>query len=112
MTIDDLIEIDPDRGSFLLKLQEFVNEKQNILDEAEIEKLRLEMNGSKIQIEDLGLSFQYSPSSRIFNLDAGINLIPEGDNEVVNVHNVEEYLSLTLDFALNKGIRKQMDAFR
>ena len=49
---------------------------------------------------------------RIFGLDEGINLIPDGDNELVTIHNVEDYLSLTLDLALNKGIKKQMDAFR
>ena len=109
LTIEDLVEIDPDRGNFLLKLQEFVNEKQNHLDESV--QLTLNLNGSEVQIEDLGLTFQYSPSSRIFNLDE-FNLVPDGDNELVTVHNVEEYLNLTLDFALNKGIRKQMDAFR
>ena len=112
LSIDDLVEIDPDRGQFLLKLQELVNEKQNLLDESAIENLTLKIDGNEIQIEDLGLTFQYSPSSRIFNLDAGINLVADGDNEVVTVHNVEDYLNLTLDFALNKGIRKQMDAFR
>merc|ERR1712141_334892 len=65
-----------------------------------------------VKVEDLGLTFQYSPSSRIFGLDEGINLIPEGDNELVTIANVEDYLNLTLDFALNKGIKKQMDAFR
>ena len=49
---------------------------------------------------------------RIFGLDEGINLIPDGDNELVTIHNVDDYLSLTLDLALNKGIKKQMDAFR
>ena len=39
-------------------------------------------------------------------------MIPDGDNELVTIHNVDDYLSLTLDLALNKGIKKQMDAFR
>ena len=30
----------------------------------------------------------------------------------MTIANVEDYLNLTLDFALNKGIKKQMDAFR
>merc|ERR1719323_2280593 len=112
LTIEDLVEIDPNRGQFLLKLQELVNEKQNLLDESAIENLTLKIDGNEIKVEDLGLTFQYSPSSRIFGLDEGINLVADGDNEVVTVHNVEDYLNLTLDFALNKGIRKQMDAFR
>jgi len=112
LTIDDLVEIDPNRGQFLVKLQELVNEKHNILNEEDLNKLSLDMNGVSVKIEDLGLTFQYSPSSRIFGLDEGINLIPDGDNELVTIHNVDDYLSLTLDLALNKGIKKQMDAFR
>jgi len=42
----------------------------------------------------------------------GINLIPNGDNEIVTIENVEDYLNLTLEFVLERGIRKQMDAFR
>ena len=112
MTIEDLVEIDPNRGEFLHKLQDLVNHKQNLINESEWEDLTLTMGGQKVKIDDLGLTFQYSPSSRIFGLDEGINLIPDGDNELVTVSNVEDYLNLTLDFALNKGIRKQMDAFR
>merc|ERR1712008_136799 len=110
--VDDLVEIDPNRGQFLVKLQELVNEKHNILNEEDLDKLSLNMNGDIVKLEDLGLTFQYSPSSRIFGLDEGINLIPDGDNELVTIHNVEDYLSLTLDLALNKGIKKQMDPFR
>jgi len=112
LNVDDLVEIDPNRGQFLVKLQELVNEKHNILNEEDLDKLSLNMNGDIVKLEDLGLTFQYSPSSRIFGLDEGINLIPDGDNELVTIHNVEDYLSLTLDLALNKGIKKQMDAFR
>ena len=64
LTIDDLVEIDPNRGQFLVKLQELVNEKHNILNEEDLTKLSLDMNGVSVKIEDLGLTFQYSPSSR------------------------------------------------
>merc|ERR1712062_440878 len=96
LTIEDLVEIDPNRGEFLIKLQD--QDSEGTL--------------NNVKVEDLGLTFQYSPSSRIFGLDEGINLIPEGDNELVTIANVEDYLNLTLDFALNKGIKKQMDAFK
>jgi len=123
LTIEDLVEIDPNRGEFLIKLQDLVNQKQNMVNESEWDELTLNMGGSSqdqdsegtlnnVKVEDLGLTFQYSPSSRIFGLDEGINLIPEGDNELVTIANVEDYLNLTLDFALNKGIKKQMDAFK
>merc|ERR1719219_1069325 len=117
LTIEDLVEIDPNRGEFLIKLQDLVNQKQNMVNDAEWDELTLNMGQeedgtNKVKVEDLGLTFQYSPSSRIFGLDEGINLIPEGDNELVTIANVEDYLNLTLDFALNKGIKKQMDAFK
>ena len=45
--------------------------------------------------------------------DAGaIDLMPGRSEEVMSVHNVEDYLALLLDLVLDKGIRKQMDAFR
>lgn len=30
----------------------------------------------------------------------------------VSIHNIEKYLELTLGFCLDKGIRKQLDAFK
>ena len=41
-----------------------VNEKHNILNEDELDKLSLNMNGENVKLEDLSLTFQYSPSSR------------------------------------------------
>ena len=48
----------------ILWFQELVNEKHNILNEDELDKLSLNMNGENVKLEDLGLTFQYSPSSR------------------------------------------------
>ena len=42
----------------------------------------------------------------------GIDLVTSGDNVVVTISNLDDYLNLTLDFALESGIRKQMEAFR
>lgn len=118
--IDDLVEVDPTRGVFLLKLQDLISQKQNILNESsclgggdqDLEELTFEMGGVNIVLQDLALTFQYSTSSKIFNLDEGINLIPDGDNEIVTIHNVEDYLAKTVDFALCSGIRRQMEAFK
>ena len=66
--------------------------------------------------EDLGVTFQYSPSSKVFGRDssgeAGIDLLPNGEDEVVSGSNAEDYVALLLDLVLDKGIRKQMEAFR
>ena len=42
----------------------------------------------------------------------GVDLVSNGENEIVSIDNVDDYLNLTLDFALESGIRKQMEAFR
>ena len=87
--IDDLVKTDPQRGHFLQKLQELSAQKQNVLatfDESEenndaadddvdtkyskaLEKLTFEHNGHEIKLEDLHMTFQYSPSSTVFGLD-------------------------------------------
>ena len=52
----------------------------------------------------------------MFGKDSGdggvIDLVPNGDDEVVSIHNAEDYATLLVDLVLDKGIRKQMDAFR
>lgn len=55
LSIDDLLEIDPARGEFLIKLQELINEKQNLLSEEELDKLTFNMNGIQVKLEDLGM---------------------------------------------------------
>jgi hypothetical protein len=85
--MDDLVKIDPQRGHFLQKLQELAAQKQNVLatfDETEendedldsnskfskaLEKLTIEHNGHEIKLDDLQLTFQYSPSSAVFKLE-------------------------------------------
>jgi hypothetical protein len=81
--IDDLVKTDPPRGQFLLKLQELSAQKQNVLatfDETEedaddckssqaLSLLTFEHNGHAIKLDDLQLTFQYSPSSKVFGLD-------------------------------------------
>ena len=48
----------------------------------------------------------------LHSLLQGIDLVANGENEEVNISNLDDYLSLTLEFALETGIRKQMEAFR
>ena len=85
--IDDLVKTDPQRGQFLHKLQELATRKQTVLatfNESEendddldsnskfskaLEQLTVEHNGHEIKLDDLQLTFQYSPSSVIFGLE-------------------------------------------
>jgi len=54
------------------------------------------------------------PASRVFGVgDHGVvDLMPNGGDELVTIHNVEEYVERTLEFVVVKGIRKQIKAFR
>jgi len=121
---EDLLDIDPSRGEFVNSLMDLVTQKQALMATLENEpeetkfkalsELTMDLKGNAVKLEDLSLTFQYSPSSRVFGgCDAGaIDLMPGRSEEVVSVHNVEDYLALLLDLVLDKGIRKQMDAFR
>ena len=48
----------------------------------------------------------FSSFFRIFGLDEGINLIPDGDNELVTIHNVEVNYIITTHFQFNSLIKK------
>ncbi len=41
-----------------------------------------------------------------------VDLIPDGSEREVTLDNVEQYLTLTLEFYLGAGIRRQLTAFR
>lgn len=67
--------------------------------------------GPAVRLEDLGLNFQYSPSSRVFGYNA-VDLCPRGEFEDVTIENVEDYIELLTDFCLNKGVHKQLTALK
>jgi len=125
LSIEDLMEIDPPRARFLQQLQELTLSKRHILHDnslSELDKLRQIQNlalpqlsgqepGPAVRLEDLALNFQYSPSSRIYGYGA-YDLCPRGEYEDVTIENVEDYIELLTDFCLNKGIHKQLLAFK
>lgn len=75
---EDLADIDPARGEFLAALTDLVGQKQALLaamenetEEAKakaVSELRLDLKGTKVDLDDLGLTFQYSPSSKVHTL--------------------------------------------
>ena len=119
---EDLADIDPARGEFVNQLSELISQKQVLLASLEnesdevkakaVSELKLELKGSVVALEDLQLTFQYSPSSKVFGADAVVDLVPNGEDDIVSINNVDDYVHLLLDFVLDKGIRRQMDAFR
>lgn len=68
-------------------------------------------SGPPLSIEDLGLNFQFCPSSRIYGFTA-VDLKPSGEDEMITMENAEEYVDLMFDFCMHTGIQKQMEAFR
>jgi len=112
----DLTKVDPGRGETLAKLQELANRKINIMadesldDDTKAERINgLEMDGCAV--EDLCLSFQYSPSSAVYQYE-NIELKPGGADEVVTIHNVEEYIDRTVDWVFVRGVRAQLESLR
>ncbi|XP_021359960.1 E3 ubiquitin-protein ligase HECTD1-like [Mizuhopecten yessoensis] len=120
---DDEFElIDPHRATFLRQLRELVNKKQRILKDKTlspdqknilIQQLGLQNPsepGAIYRIEDIGLTFQFNPSSKVYGY-MSYDLKSNAEEEV-NLENVDEYVDLVTDFCLNSGIRHQLDAFK
>jgi E3 ubiquitin-protein ligase HECTD1 len=119
LTQENLQEIDPIRYEFLKELQELVQQKQNIEQSddltseeklMQINELKLNTKTGPVALEDLALTFTYSPSSKNYGYTSA-DLIPNGSNIDVTIHNVEEYCNLTINFCLQEGITKQLIAF-
>jgi len=116
LDLADIASVDPGRGGVLQKLQEVAAEKAAILSEETLEEdakaervNNLTLDGAAI--EDLGMTMEYSPSSRVYGYPS-IELRPGGGDESVTVHNVEEFVERTVDWALYRGVRSQLEALR
>lgn len=118
----DLHLISPHHALFLQQLNELVVLKQKVLAnnslswedrQNQIRNLFIPMNQAQTSthLDDLGLTFQYLPSSKVYGYSA-VDLKPNGEYEEVTIDNVEEYIELVMDFCLHTGIKKQMEAFR
>ncbi|XP_044733919.1 E3 ubiquitin-protein ligase HECTD1 isoform X2 [Chrysoperla carnea] len=116
---EDLFEIDPIRATFLKQIHDIVQRKLKIMQDNslstetklhQIQNLSLNTPSGPILLEDLALTFTYSPSSRIFGFTS-VELVENGADIEVNIDNVEEYSDLTTAFSLDKGISRQLDAF-
>ncbi|XP_054154199.1 E3 ubiquitin-protein ligase HECTD1-like [Oppia nitens] len=122
LDMKDLNLVNPIQARFLQQLSELVQQKQRILSDTsltwedrnnQIRNLCIPLSQAQppVRLEDLGLTFQYYPPSRVFGYSA-VDLKPNGELEDVTIDNVEEYVELMMDFILHTGIKKQMDAFR
>lgn len=117
---ENLLEIDTIRYEFIKELQELVARKQAIecdinlsleqRNEA-INQLRLRTkNNVEVELEDLALTFTYLPSSVVYGYSYA-ELVPNGADLDVTIHNLEEYCELLINFSIQDGIAKQLEAF-
>nr|XP_034965930.1 E3 ubiquitin-protein ligase HECTD1 isoform X9 [Zootoca vivipara] len=123
LTWEDFELVNPHRARFLKEIKDLAIKRRLILsnkglseDEKNTKLQELMMknpsgSGHSLGIEDLGLNFQFCPSSRVYGFTA-VDLKPGGEDELVTMDNAEEYVDLMFDFCMHSGIQKQMDAFR
>ncbi|KAM6973602.1 E3 ubiquitin-protein ligase HECTD1 isoform 3-T3 [Aplochiton taeniatus] len=123
LTWEDFELVNPHRARFLKEVKELAVKRRQILGNkslSEDEKntrlqdlmLRNPMgSGPPLCIEDLGLNFQFCPSSKVHGFSA-VDLKANGDDEMVTMENAEEYVELMFDFCMHSGIQKQMESFR
>ncbi|XP_044749275.1 E3 ubiquitin-protein ligase Ufd4 isoform X2 [Coccinella septempunctata] len=117
---EDLYDIDPIRATFMKQLRDLIKQKQKIIQDInlspemkshQIQNLCLNHSSGPVLLEDLALTFTYLPSSSVFGYSS-VELVPSGADIEVNIENIEEYVELTTSFCLEKGIARQMEAFK
>ncbi|KAG8545136.1 hypothetical protein GDO81_021357 [Engystomops pustulosus] len=123
LTWEDFELINPHRARFLRDIRELAVKRRHILsnrslseDEknTQLQELMLKNpsgSGPTVGIEDLGLNFQFCPSSRVYGFSA-VDLKPNGEDEMVTIDNAEDYVDLMFDYCMQTGVQKQMEAFR
>ncbi|XP_067214237.1 E3 ubiquitin-protein ligase HECTD1 isoform X6 [Linepithema humile] len=117
LNIDDLAEVDPIRGEFLKEIQNAITKRDRTFSDglnSADEETSLYItypSGTSVVIEDLALSMTYSPSSTVFQHDQA-ELVEGGSDIAVTKENAREYINLTVNYCLNQGICRQLEAFK
>ncbi|XP_030211595.1 E3 ubiquitin-protein ligase HECTD1 isoform X1 [Gadus morhua] len=123
LTWDHFQLVNPHRARFLREVKELCVRRRHIVSSKTLSEddkntrlqdlmLRNPLgSGPPLSIDDLGLNFQFCPSSKVHGFSA-VDLKPNGDDEMVTMENAEEYVELMFDFCMHTGIQKQMEAFR
>nr|XP_050852146.1 E3 ubiquitin-protein ligase HECTD1 isoform X6 [Vespula vulgaris] len=117
LDIEDLVIVDPVRGDFLKEILNRMAKRDRTLSDGrssadeETSLCITHPSGTSIAIEDLALTMTYSPSSRVFQHDQ-VELIEGGSEISVTVENAKEYADLTNTYCLDRGICRQLEAFK
>eukprot|EP00252_Welwitschia_mirabilis_P013075 TRINITY_DN288_c0_g1_i1.p1 TRINITY_DN288_c0_g1~~TRINITY_DN288_c0_g1_i1.p1 ORF type:complete len:1842 (-),score=375.52 TRINITY_DN288_c0_g1_i1:355-5880(-) len=106
LDIYDISSFDPELGSNLLEMQSLVRRKQ-FMDSVpgDNRKTISDLSFHGARIEDLCLDFTLPGYSDYL-------LKPECNDMLVDLDNLEEYVSLVVDAVIKTGIMPQMEAFR
>ena len=102
--------VDEDLAKSLVLLKRFANAKHSIDTDRSIprhEKSRTAQNivVDGVRVEDLSLDFTLPGYP-------DIDLIPDGSNIAVTIHNVDQFVERVVDMTLGSGVRRQVEAFR
>lgn len=120
LTLADLAAVAPESGAFLLQLQDLAQRRHAILTDETLcddtrdlmlANLKVTFNDKETALEDLCIPFVYLPSSTVYGF-ASHPLCPNGEDVTVTLQNFEEYLQLSVQFALHDGIARQLEAFK
>ncbi|XP_031782612.1 E3 ubiquitin-protein ligase HECTD1 isoform X2 [Nasonia vitripennis] len=121
LDINDLVSVDPVRGEFLKEIQTLVSKRERVISEGHSssaedsfigETLYIShTSGTSVPIEDLALTMTYSPSSKVFKYDH-VELKEGGMDVPVTIENAKEYTELTINYCFDRGIARQLEAFK
>ncbi|XP_011688691.1 PREDICTED: E3 ubiquitin-protein ligase HECTD1 [Wasmannia auropunctata] len=117
LDIEDLVEVDPVRGEFLREIQNAITKRDRTFSDGpssadeETSLYITHPSGTSVAIEDLALTMTYSPSSKVFQHDQ-VELMEGGSDIAVTIENAREYANLTINYCLNQGIYRQLEAFK
>lgn len=117
LDIEDLVEVDPVRGKFLREIQNAIAKRDRTFSDGpssadeETSLYITHPSGTSVAIEDLALTMTYSPSSKVFQHDQ-VELVEGGSDIAVTIENAREYANLTINYCLNQGIYRQLEAFK
>ncbi|KAJ8668132.1 hypothetical protein QAD02_009795 [Eretmocerus hayati] len=121
LDINDLVLVDPVRGEFLREIQNLVSKRERAISECHSSSVEDSLigetlyishpSGASVPIEDLALTLTYSPSSKIYEYDH-VELKEGGTDTAVTIDNAKEYTELTLSYCFDRGIARQLEAFR
>ncbi|KAG0502786.1 hypothetical protein HPP92_002858 [Vanilla planifolia] len=101
----DILSFDPDLGRTLLEFQALVDRKRFVDANAELSWDASIFSFRNSRIEDLCIEFAL-PGYPDYTLPSKRN------KEMVNIDNLEEYVSLVVDATVKSGIAKQIEAFK